>query len=226
MTGWARLRSLVHEDETHFVELTKHFFHQFFANEFVSRGGESRLTVVHVLALLAVPPILYTFYLVIPYSSIAAFFPWQYPVTSLIDHCRYVTLSMVVMGFVALLEWDAIFLDCRDFAILTPLPVKPTTICAAKIAALLAFLSLFVVDVAGVPTLLYPLVEAEGIRGNVSFLQLCNMVAAHAVAVFSGSAFIFRVSCGRAGLVHQPSPSPAPARRFRAVFNFSRRSRF
>ena len=46
---------------------------------------------------------------------------------------------MVVMGFVAILEWDALFLDRRDFAILTPLPLKAATIFAAKIAALLLF---------------------------------------------------------------------------------------
>ena len=79
MPGWARLRTLVHEDETHFLELAKHFFHQFFENEFVSRGGEARLTVVHVLALLALPPIFYTLYLVIPYRASVANLPMAIP---------------------------------------------------------------------------------------------------------------------------------------------------
>ena len=92
--------------------------------------------------------------------------PRQYPTISLIDHCRFVTFSMVIIGFVAVLEWDALFLDRRDYAILTSLPLKPATIFAAKIAALLLFLSLFIVDVGGVPTLLYPLVETMGIRGS------------------------------------------------------------
>jgi hypothetical protein len=192
MAGWSRIRTLVHEDETHLLELGKHFFHQFFENELVSRGSEARLTVVHVLAVLATPPIIYTFYLVHYYSDVCWNFPWLYPAVSLIDHCRYVTMSMVVIGFVAVLEWDAMFLDRRDFAILTPLPVKAATLFTAKIAALLAFLSLFIVDVAGIPTVLYPAVETTGIQGShVSFLHLCRMVAAHAVAVFSGSAFIF-----------------------------------
>ena len=192
MAGWGRFRTLVREDETHFLELGKHFFHQFFENELVSRGSEARLTVVHVLAVLAAPPIIYTFYLVYYYSDVCWNFPWQYPAVSLIDHCRYVTLSMIVIGFVAVLEWDALFLNRRDFAVLTPLPVKATTIFTAKIAALLAFLALFIVDVAGIPTVLYPPVETSGIRGaHVTLLHLCSMMAAHAVAVFSGSAFIF-----------------------------------
>ena len=192
MAGWHRLRTLVHEDETHFLELAKHFFGQFFENELVSRGREARLTVVHVIAMLAAPPIIYTFYLVAVYTSIEIGAPWEYPSVSLIDHCRYVMLAMIVMGFVAILEWDALFLDRRDFAILTPLPVHAATIFAAKIAAPLAFLALFIVGVAGVPTLLYPLVATEGMGGPpLSLLRVCDMVAAHAVAVFSGSAFIF-----------------------------------
>jgi hypothetical protein len=190
MPAW--LQKLFHDDQTHFIVLAKHFFHGFFENEFMSRGSEARLTVVHVLALLALPPIFYTFYLIVTYNDIATFFPWQYHAVSLIDHCRYITVSMVVMGFLAVLEWDALFLDRRDFAILTPLPVKAASIFAAKIAALLAFLSLFIVDVAGVPTILYPLVATTGLRGSpVSLLRLSRMVAAHAVAVLSGSAFIF-----------------------------------
>lgn len=202
MAGWDRFRTLVHEDETHFLELTKHFFHQFFATELVARGSEARLTVVHILAVLAVPPIFYTVYLVFTYDNIYWNFPWQYTTVSLIDHCRYVMLSMIVIGFVATLEWDALFLDRRDFAILTPLPVKAATLFTAKITALLLFLALFILAVAGVPTLLYPVVETMGIRGeHVSLLRLGNMIAAHAIAVVSSSVFIFLCFVGLHGLL-------------------------
>jgi hypothetical protein len=192
MPLWIRLRTLWQDDETHFLALTKHFFHQFFENEFVSRGSGARLTIVHVLALLGIPPIIYTLYLIQSYDFIWWNYPWRYPTVSLIDHCRYITLSMVVIGFVAILEWDALFLDRRDYAILSPLPLKAQTIFTAKIAALLLFLSLFIVDVGGVPTFLYPLVETMGIYGShVSLLRFCDMIVAHAVAVFGSSTFIF-----------------------------------
>jgi len=187
----AGLRTLVREDETHFLELTRHFFRQFFQNELVARGTEARLTVVHILAVLAVPPIFYTIYLVFTYDNVWWNCPWQYTAVSLVDHCRFVMMSMIVIGFVAIIEWDALFLDRRDFAILTPLPVPVATIFTAKIAALLLFLGLFIVDVAGVPTILYPIVETMGIRADVPFLRLCDMMAAHGVAVFGASAFIF-----------------------------------
>ncbi len=187
-----RIRKLFRDDETHFVQLVEHFFRRFFENEFISQGSEARLTVVSALALLAVPPIFYTLYMVDTYADIYWIIPWQYPTISLITHCRFVTFSMVIIGFVAVLEWDALFPDRRDYAILTLLPLKPATIFGAKITALLLFLSLFILDVGGVPTLFYPLVETTGIRGtHVSFLRLCGMIAAHAIAIIGASAFAF-----------------------------------
>src|SRR5580700_8164896 len=99
MADWDWFRKLVHEDQTHFLALVKHFFYQFFENEFVSRGSEARLTVAHVLAVLAVPPALYTLYLVPAYDNIFWNFPQEYAAYCLVDQCRYVTFSMVVVGF-------------------------------------------------------------------------------------------------------------------------------
>ena len=126
------------------------------------------------------------------YENICGISPENYGAICLVDHCRYVTFSMVVIGFVAVLEWDALFLDRRDFAILAPLPLQPAIIFAAKITALLVFLLLFVVDVAAVPTLLYPVVENIGLRGApVSILRFGDMVAAHGIAVLASGMFAF-----------------------------------
>lgn len=192
MRAGVQLERFFRDDPTHFLKLVRHFFHQFFENEFISRGSEARLTVIHILAVLAVPPILYTLYLVPAYDNIWWNFPQKYSAFCLIDHCRYVTFSMVVVGFVAVLEWDALFLDRRDFAILTPLPLKPATIFKAKITALLLFLLLFVVDVGAVPTVLYPVVENMGLRGApVSVWRFGQMVVSHGVAVLASGVFAF-----------------------------------
>jgi len=190
MPGWFQKR--IRRDQTHFLGLTRHFFRQLFENEFISRGSEARLGVVHVLALLPLPGIFYTFYIIPTYDDIRLFFPWQFPAVSLIDQCRYVTFSMIVIGIIAILEWDALFLDPRDYAILGPLPLKGPIIFAAKVTSLLLFLSLFIVDVGGIPAVMYPLVESTGISGPyVPFLRLSRMVLAHAIAVFGGSIFMF-----------------------------------
>jgi hypothetical protein len=190
MPGW--FQKLFTRDQTHFLDLTKHFFRQFFENEFISRGSEARLGVVHVLAMLPLPGIFYTFYIIPTYDDIRLFLPWQFHAVSLIDQSRYVTFSMIVIGIIAILEWDALFLDRRDYAVLGPLPLKGPAVFAAKVTSLLLFLSLFIFDVGGIPTLMYPLVESTGISGpQVSFLRLSRMVLAHAIAVLGGSVFIF-----------------------------------
>jgi len=197
-----KLRRLFRDDETHFVDLAEHFFRRFFDSEFIGQGGESHLTLVHILAVLALPGIFYTFFQYSAYDFIAQHHPNLYPAISLVDHCRYVIFSMVVIGFVAVLEWDALFPDRRDYAILTPLPIKVTSIFAAKIAALMAFVSLFVVTVSGPATIFYPCVAAMGIPGGRLPLSYIGWtIVAHAAAVLGGSAFMFMCFVGLQGVL-------------------------
>ena len=196
------IRRLFRDDETHFVELARHFFARFFASELVSREGEAHLTLVHVLALLATPTLLYTLYLFQVYDDIGQNHPAVYAAVSLVDRSRYVTLAMVVIGFVAVLEWDALFPDYRDYVVLTVLPLRASTVFAAKVAALGVFAALFIVDVSGLPTLAYPLVEAQALPDpRVSLLHLLRTLVAHGVAVASASAFVFLFFVALEGLL-------------------------
>lgn len=197
-----KLRRLFHDDQTHFVDLAEHFFRRFFDSEFIGQGGESHLTVVHILSLLLVPAIFYTMYQYSTYDYIGQRRPLLYASISLIDHCRYVIFSMVVIGFVAVLEWDALFPDRRDYAILTPLPLEVSHIFAAKIGALVAFAALFVITVSGPATFFYPAVAAMGIPGGrLPLLYIFSTIGAHAVAVFGGSAFTFLCFVGLQGIL-------------------------
>jgi hypothetical protein len=192
MEAWTQFRRHLGEDQKRFLELVVQFFSQFFENEFVSRGSEARLTAAHVLAVLGVPTAFYTISLVPAYDNVFWNLPEKFNAYCLIDECRYVTFTMVVVGFVALLQWEKLFLDGRDYAILTPLPLKPVTIFTAKVVSLVLYLLLFLVDVAAVPTLLYPIVETMAMRGApISALRFGNLFVSHAVAVFSSGAFAF-----------------------------------
>lgn len=189
MTFLAQLRRLFRDDETHFVQLAEHFFHRFFDNEFVAARAESYLTVVHVLAVLALPGLFYTMYLYPLYFDIALYFPDSYPVVSMIDRSRYMFYSMAVIGFVAVLEWDALFPDRRDYTTLTVLPLRVPTLFAAKLAALAAFLGLFIADLNAVSTFLYPCVAMEAHGG--SLLELGWSILVHGASVAAASVFIF-----------------------------------
>ncbi|MGH9660082.1 MAG: hypothetical protein ACRD96_16155, partial [Bryobacteraceae bacterium] len=121
-------------------ELVRHFFRRFFDNELVAPGGEMQVTITQILAALAVPGLVIPFFLMPRYVRIA-FLPddvreLAFQMARTADRFIFVNLSFVVIGFVTVLEWDALFPDRRDARILTPLPVPLRTIFAAKLAAL------------------------------------------------------------------------------------------
>ena len=53
-----------------------------------------------------------------------------------------ITTMMLVTGLITVISWDAIFPDRRDVMVLAPLPVSPSTILFAKMAASAALLGL------------------------------------------------------------------------------------
>lgn len=165
--------------------LVRHFFGRFFDNEIVSPQGEILTNVTQTLALLATPGLLVAMYL-LPHRS----FGW----TLVADRYFFVTYSMIVMGFVMVFEWDALFPDRRDYLILRPLPIPLAQIFAAKVAALLLFLALFTVDINLPATLLVPLITG-GSAG------LCRAVLAHAAGVIGGGAFMALVFAGLQGIL-------------------------
>ena len=193
------IRRLVREDETHLVELTRHFFGRFFDNEFVSRSGESPLGLAHLLILVALPGVFYFFFQNQAYDLISQVAPQLFEPVSMRDEARYVYLSMIVIGLAAVLEWDALFPDQLDYLTLTPLPLKVRFVFAAKIAAVVLFLSLFTAAAGAPGSLLYPIAASSG--RNVPFLVLCRWIGAHGLSVSAGSVFIFLVFVSLEGLL-------------------------
>ena len=57
----------------------------------------------------------------------------------------FIAGTMLIVGLVTVISWDAVFPDRRDAMVLGPLPVKPGTILAAKLAASGALLGIAVV---------------------------------------------------------------------------------
>lgn len=192
MNVLAKIRQIIRDDETHLIDLTRHFFNRFFDIEFISKDAEIHLGVAHILALLATPGVIYAIFALQGYSYIYWLFTEaRYNALSLFDQCLYVFASMSVIGMVAVLEWDRLFPDRWDYTILTPLPLKLRTIFCAKVAALVSFVGLFVLAVAGLPVIVYPFISSSAFPMGVSFKHLVWMMAVHAIAVFSGCLFMF-----------------------------------
>jgi hypothetical protein len=186
-----KVREMVHDDETHFFDLTRHFFKRFLNLEFVSEESDAHLDVAQVLAVLVFPGA----YFAIERFWVYDFTYWHftsnsYRTLTLTDQCLYVFFSMIVIGMIAVLEWDRLFPDERDYANLMPLPLRIKTIFYAKAAALAKFIGLFILAVAGTPVVLYPLMSSRGLRPAPGLWHVIWMIIVHGIAVFSGCLFM------------------------------------
>lgn len=189
----SRLREIFHDEETHFITLTEHFFRRFFNSEFVSIGADQHWTVTNAVAFVAVPGVLYSIWVYWEYAYIYWHFsPAAYQQATMVDEGRFVIFAMAIIGFVTVLEWDALFPDGRDYAALMPLPVKASALFTAKISSLIIFAGLFAAALVLPPALLFPASAISGSpRHYESIPYGARMAAAHIVSVGAGSLFIF-----------------------------------
>ena len=187
-----RIRRFPQDEKTQFIDLTRHFYRRLFDIDFISGDAEAHLGVVHILTLLAFPGVYYAMLRFMSYEHDSwQLTPANYNADALSDQCLYVFFSMAVIGVVAVLQWDRLFPDGRDYTNLMPLPLKLRTIFCAKIAALAQFVGLFILAAAGAPVLIYPLAASEGLRPAPSFQHFIWTVMVHGIAVFSGCLFMF-----------------------------------
>jgi hypothetical protein len=162
--------------------LIKHFFERFVDKESLSPQGEAEANVSQILGFLAVPGAF-----VVLLFQFFSFRGWDLVTV----RCFFVSFSMIVIGFIVVFEWDALFPDRRDYQILTPLPIGQLTLFLAKATALGLFLGVFLVDVNFFSALMWPgidggtdLLAAMGI--HLSVVMLSGLFAALAMAAVQG----------------------------------------
>jgi len=147
--------SEIRNPPSQFIELLRLFWQRFLDNDLIAPQAETRLALAPILALLAVPGVIFSLRSYGEYS-----FRWTrigYPVPAFpldlavawSDKFLFLYLSMILMGFITVLEWDALFPDRRDYLILAPLPVGLPTLFTAKITALFLFLLVFTLALNG-----------------------------------------------------------------------------
>ena len=155
-----------------FGTLVRHFFSRFFDTESLSPQGEPEAGVIQTLGILAAPGAFF----------VLLFRPLTLTGWSLVAvRYMFVSFSMTVMGFLMVFEWDALFPDLRDYQVLTPQPVRLSTLFLAKAAALAIFLSTFLVDVNFFSVLMWP-----GVDGGKDFF---GILGAHVTAVLASGLF-------------------------------------
>jgi hypothetical protein len=153
--------------------LVDHFFRRFFDSDTVQIDGETQTTVVRAASAIAVPGLMIAFFLQNQY-------PRRTQWGAIEDEYFFVLLTFVVMGAVAIFEWEMLFPDRLDFLVLSPLPIKLFQMLTAKVIALFGFLTLFLFSSAVFGTILLPMIT----KGDF-FRQFY----AHSIAVFMAGLF-------------------------------------
>src|SRR5450755_4121358 len=155
---------VLENEMSQFRELARHFFSRFFDNDLVALGesaGDMRATVVNILAMLAAPGMLLPFLFLSKYVKLQDAPMYVRDLASLGEKEFFICFSMTVMGLVTVIEWEMLFPDRRDYANLTPLPIRLGTMFASKMAALLGFLTIFTVTINAFSPVMFPAVVAQ-----------------------------------------------------------------
>lgn len=174
--------------------LVEHFFRRFFDNDTLQSGGDTQTSVVRAFSFVAMPGLMFGFWLQNEYPRRTL---WG----SIEDQYFFVLFSFVVMGLVAIFEWEMLFPDRLDFLILSPTSVKPAKMLGAKAVALGAFIALFLVGCNVCGTFVLPAVTTHvaTVNGHLQVVSdFWRQFAAHAVAVSLAGLFaaLFFVASG------------------------------
>jgi hypothetical protein len=152
--------------------LIDHFFRRFFDNDTLQVDADTQTTVVRALAIVMVPGMRTAFFLQNSYPTT----PWL----AMHDQYFFVLTSFVVMAGVSIFEWEMLFPDRLDFLVLSPLSIRPLQMLAAKGAALVSFLMLFLVACNVFGIVMLP---------AVSKFDFFRQIYAHAIAVLMAGTF-------------------------------------
>src|ERR1700759_3654217 len=168
-----------------FSYLVEHFFRRFFDNDTLQTEGDTQTSVVRALAIVAVPGLMFAFWLQNAY-------PRRTMWGAIEDQYFFVLFSFVVMGMVAIFEWEMLFPDRLDFLILSPMSVRPAQMLGAKAAALGGFVGLFLVGCNVCGMLILPAVtrHVEIVNGRPQIVtNFWLQLGAHSVAVSMAGLF-------------------------------------
>jgi hypothetical protein len=113
-----------------------------------------------------------------------------------------IAMTMVVVGLLSVLNWDAIFPDKRDAMVLGPLPVVPRTIFMAKLAAIAYTLGVATLALNIFSGLLWPLYFSS----SDSFLGLIRSFVAYWITVAIAAGFMFFLVLTAQGVASQLLP--------------------
>lgn len=168
-----------------FRYLLQHFFRRFFDNDTLQAEGDTQTSVVRAISIVAVPGLMFGFWLQNAYPQRTA---WG----AIEDQYFFVLFSFVVMGIVAIFEWEMLFPDRLDFLILSPMSVRTAQMLGAKATALGGFVGLFLIGCNVCGMFILPAItrHVATVNGHTQIVSdFWRQLGAHAVAVLMAGLF-------------------------------------
>ncbi len=163
--------------------LTRHFCARFFQNDLVTFEDQAKEKVITGVAFLAVIGVQIANSYLIKY----AFMKEEGP--SWVDKCFFLWFFMLLAGLLAVVEWDVIFPDRRDYLNIVPLPVKVRTVFLAKSASFFLIIGLYSLAANVGASLVFGFYLAP-FRSS-SPLFILQYAAAHCVSATAANIFVF-----------------------------------
>lgn len=172
---------------TRFAILSRAFFTQFFASDSIASDIQLQKAVVGVLAFLVTPGLLMPVQMAGAFEFAAIRFPALLEPMTRMMATICIAYSMATIGVVAAVMWDQLSFDRRDAMVLGPLPLRSSTVIAAKLTAMALFL------LAGAAAInLITAVPFSMVAGNHKpAIGVLRHFVAHMVTTMMASAFIF-----------------------------------
>jgi hypothetical protein len=179
----------VHPPErSQFAHLVLHYLERFFNHETASPDGDAKARLVLAAFAAGLPGLMVAVYLWPVYHPIRGWPPGRLsdggppPYWLQVNHHFFFVLySFVVMGIVAVFEWDLFFPDLLDIFVLSTLPVPNRRLFLARVSAIGLFIAGFLFDA----NILAPLVLPEALDPP----SLLRFLSGHVVAAFGAGLF-------------------------------------
>ncbi len=183
-----RIRPWLANTHSKQFELVRHFFSQQLAFQLTSSDQAQRFLIAIFVVLACVGPLIVRIYM--PKYGYLQNLPTPdlYIAAVRADRLLFVSLSMIVVGFITSLQWQNLFPGRQDYLTLKPLPLRLYQVFMARFLGAFTIAAVVVLDLNFTASMLFPLLTS-GRWQAPAFGFSC--VFAHAAATMGAGLFVF-----------------------------------
>jgi len=172
-----------------FLLLVRHFLLRLFQNDIMKFENQRRENLVLLLTFFSIAGCLGAGVILFPYLRSQ---PGYTSETVWVEKTFFMTICMAFTGIIAVLNWDNMFMDEKDFLNLSVLPVKTSTLFTAKFFSLLVFAGLLSLSLNLFPILIFTFFLGDIINVDPFFrVSMLQFGIVHIISSFLANLFVF-----------------------------------